>query len=277
MPVDGSTRVLGVVGDPIAQVRAPGIWTALFRHNAVNAVCVPMHVRPGDLRAFFGGVRTLRNLVGLIVTIPHKPAILELIDAPTARATAIGAANAIAFREDGSAVADHFDGVGFVNALRASGQRLDGRRALIVGAGGVGSAIAFGVAEAGARQVSVSDIDAARAQALAARLGSAGYAARVAPNDPAGSDLVVNATPLGMRADDRLPFDCARLEPSAIVGDVVVSATPTPVLAAAVERGCFVQAGAAITDHQIAALARFFGFDDGDWSARTIARLEGGR
>ena len=274
MLVDRSTRVLGVVGDPIAQVRAPRVWTALLRHNAVNAVCVPMHVRPADLPAFFDGVRTLRNLVGLIVTIPHKPAVLGLVDEPSARAAAIGAANAVVFRNDGRAVADHVDGVGFVSALRASNQRLEGRRALIVGSGGVGSAIAFGVAEAGASQVSVSDIDHARAQGLAARLEAAGHTASVAPNDPAGFDLVVNATPLGMRLDDPLPFDCARLEPTAIVGDVVISATPTPVLAAAIKRGCFVQAGAAITDHQIASLARFFGFDDGDWSAEIIALLE---
>jgi shikimate dehydrogenase len=84
----------------------------------------------------------------------------------------------------------------------------------------------------------------------------------------------VNATPLGMRGDDPLPFDCARLEPTAIVGDVVISVTPTPVLAAAVQRGCFVQAGVAITDYQIASLAQFFGFDDGDWSAEIIALLE---
>src|SRR5438876_4907245 len=98
--MNGATRVLAVVGDPIAQVRSPGVWTALFQRNAVNAVCVPMHVKPADLARFFSGVGTLGNLVGLIVTIPHKPATLGLVDEATPRANQVGAVNVVAFGAD---------------------------------------------------------------------------------------------------------------------------------------------------------------------------------
>lgn len=271
--VDGSTRLLGVVGDPIAQVRAPGVWSGLFRHNAVNAICVPMHVRPSSLSTFFAGIRTLGNLQGLIVTIPYKPVILELLDAVTPRARQVGVVNAVAVEQDGRTLGDTFDGVGFVAGLRAAGKDLAGGRALIVGSGGVGASIAFAVAEAGARDVCVSDVVDDRARALAARLQKAGFGAGVGSPDPGGFDLVVNASPLGMRETDPLPFDCTRLDPAALVADVVISQALTPVLAAASTRGCFVQPGTVMTDYMIASMAEFFGFAPGDWSAEAIARL----
>jgi len=273
---DGSTRLLGVVGDPITQVRAPGVWSALFQHNAINAVCVPMHAAPEDLATFFSGVRRLRNLQGLIVTIPHKPVIARLVDALNPRARLSGVANAVAIDGDGRTVGDTFDGVGFVAGLRAAGQDLGGRRALIVGSGGVGASIAFGVADAGAREVHVADLSAERARALADRLEHGGFASAVASGDPTGFDLIVNATPMGMRPHDTLPLDPARLEPTAIVVDVVIQPGPTPLLVAARERGCFVQGGSVMTDHMIGAMAEFFGFPaapEADWSAVTIARL----
>jgi shikimate dehydrogenase len=264
-----------VVGDPIAQVRAPGVWSHLFRHNAVNAVCVPLHVEPVDLPFFFEGLRRLRNLVGLIVTIPHKPVVLGLVDDVSPRAAQIGACNAVVVEPSGRTRGDMFDGVGFVGGLRASGQAVRGRRALLVGSGGVGSAIAFGLAEAGVDSVSVSDLVAERAEALSARLVAAGYRSAVSAPDPAGFDLVVNASPAGMHVGDPLPFDCSRLDASTIVGDVVISHEQevTPLEMAARERGCFVQPGTVMTDHQIAEMARFFGFQTGDWSAQTIGQL----
>jgi shikimate dehydrogenase len=270
---DGSTRLLGVVGDPIGQVRAPGVWSALFRHNAINALCVPMHVRPPALITFLAGIRTLGNLQGLIVTIPHKPVMLNLLDGLTARARQVGVVNAVAIDADGRTLGDTFDGVGFVAGLHAAGKDLAGVRALVVGCGGVGSSIAFALAADGARDVVVTDLAVDRAEGLAGRLQAAGFTAVIGGPDPRGFDLVVNATPLGMRAGDPLPFDCARLAPAALVADVVISHELTPVLAAARERGCFVQRGAVMTDHMIAAMADFFGFPAGDWDAATIARI----
>jgi shikimate dehydrogenase len=264
-----------VAGDPIAQVRAPGVWSRLFEHNGLNAVCLPFHVRPPDLSAFFGGIRPLGNLVGLIVTIPHKPVVLGLVDEVSPRAAQIGACNAVAVEPSGRTRCDMFDGVGFVAGLRASGQSVRGRQALLVGSGGVGSAIAFGLADAGVDALSVSDVIAERAEALAARLMAAGYRSAVSAPDPAGFDLVVNASPAGMHAGDPLPFDVSRVDPTTIVGDVVISheVEVTPLVIAARERGCFVQPGTVMTDHQIAEMARFFGFQSGDWSADTIGRL----
>jgi shikimate dehydrogenase len=252
------------------------VWSGLFKYNAVNALCVPLHVRPASLQTFFAGIRTLGNVQGLIVTIPHKPVIGELLDSLTPRARQTGVVNSVAIQADGQTVGDTFDGVGFVAGLRAAGQDLSDRRALIVGSGGVGSSIAFAVAEAGAREVCVSDVADQRAGALSTRLQHAGFRSDVVSADPRGFDLVVNASPMGMRAGDPLPFDPERLDPAAAVVDVVISPTLTPILEAARARGCFVQPGTVMTDHMIAAMAEFFGFPAGDWSADAIARLSAG-
>jgi shikimate dehydrogenase len=273
--VNGSTRLLGVVGDPIAQVRAPGVWTALSQRNGVNMVCVPLHVRPPDLRALFDGIRAVRNLQGLIITIPHKPAMLRLVEDATDRARQVGAVNVVSIGDDGRTFGDILDGEGLVSGLHAAGQQIEGRRALVVGSGGVGSAIAFAVASAGVRDIAVSDVAPGRARQLASRLTAAGYAARVSAPEANGFDLVINASPAGMQPDDPLPVDCVRLHQDTIVADVVIQAGLTPLLSIAHERGCFVQPGSVMSDHQVARMVEFFGLPSGNWSPEAIAQVMG--
>jgi len=271
--VDGTTRLLAIAGDPIAQVRAPAMLSGLLRHNAVDALCVPFHVRAADFAALLHGLRGLRNLAGVIATVPHKAVAASLADSLLPRARLARAANVLARGEDGSWTADMLDGVGFVAGLLAAGKNPAGQSALVVGAGGVGTAIAFALAEAGASEIALSDTDPARAEDLAQRLRATGAAARVAAPDPAGYALVVNATPLGMHPDDPLPIDATRLDPAATVADVVSKPVMTKLLQAAQQRGCFIQPGTHMTEQQMAAMATFFGFSGGDWSPAAIAAL----
>lgn len=272
--ISGATKVLGILGDPIVQVRAPLVWTGLFERNGIDAVCIPMHVAPPHLAQFLQGAKALKNFVGFIVTVPHKPAALLDIAAPTERARRVGGVNVI--RVEGEDwTGDILDGVGFVDGLHARGHDVAGRRALIVGSGGVGTAIAFALAEAGAKEIAVADVVSERAQNLAQRISSTGVAARIAPADAAGFDLVVNATPMGMRPDDALPIDLDRVSRGTIVADAVMKPPVTALLRAAAERGCVVQPGALMMDYQIAAMARFFGFTGGNWSPELIAQFAG--
>ena len=188
----------------------------------------------------------------------------------TPRAKKAGTANALRPMPDGGWEGDNLDGLGFVRALRADGQRIEGRRAIVVGAGGVGCAIAFALAEAGAASVAIADIDGDRADALAQRLSETGVASSVAAAQAAGFDLIVNASPLGMRKDDPSPIDLTGLTADAIVADVVISRDLTPILREAKARGCHVQPGAAMTDHQVPAMADFLGLHNGDWSVGAI-------
>ena len=270
--VDGATRVLGIVGDPIAQVRSPEVWSTLFRANGVNALCIPFHVNAAQLEAFFAGLQTVQNLLGLIVTIPHKPAAARYAASLTDRARKIGSANVMRRETDGTWTGDIVDGVGLVSGLLAAGQRIVGRRALVVGSGGVGRAIAFAIADAGAESVHVYDVLPERAEDLAARLGEAGTPSGIAPPTANGFDLVVNASPIGMKRDDPLPIDPIGLDESAIAVDVVVHPVMTPWLSAAASRGCYVQPGHVMTDHQLVAMQAFLGLPTVDCTPAAVAK-----
>lgn len=273
MIVDGTTRLLGIVGDPIAQVRAPAVWSALFRSNGVNAICIPFHVGGAELAGFFSGLHAVQNLLGLIVTIPHKPAAARHAANLTTRARKVGSVNIMRREADGSWAGDIVDGLGLVDGLLAAGQRIAGRRALVVGSGGAGQAIAFAIADAGARSVHVHDVVPHRAEDLAARLTTAGTPSGVAPPAAKGFDLVVNASPLGMKPGDPMPIDPAGLEAGAIAADVVVEPAATPWLSAAAAHGCYVQSGQVMMDHQLVAMQAFFGLEGGEYTPATVARV----
>jgi shikimate dehydrogenase len=236
---NGATRVIFIVGDPIAQVKAPAFATRTLRARGADAVVVPAHVRPADLSAFMDIAARMPNVDGVIATVPHKFAMANLCHAMSARAMSIGAVNVVRRDALGRWFGDMCDGEGYVTALRKSGCEPAGRRALLVGAGGAGSAIAHALVDAGVHVLSVHDIDAARRDTLLDKLSK--YSAMLplaGTNDPRGFDLVINATPMGMSPSDVLPVDAALLDPSTFVGDVVTVPEVTPLIAIARERGC---------------------------------------
>lgn len=235
--LSGATRLYPIVGDPIAQVKSPAGVTRSLQERGVDGVCVPAHVASADLAAFVDGLGRMRNVDGLIVTIPHKFAASALCATTTARARLLGAVNVMRCNGDGTWHGEMLDGVAFVRAGIEGGARPDGARALLVGAGGAGSAIGLALLEAGVRELVVHDSDPARAEALVGRLAGKGVV-RAGPADPAGFDMVCNATPAGMREGDPLPVPAAALRPTTFVGDVVTVPEVTPLLRAAREAGC---------------------------------------
>lgn len=269
--VDGATRVVGIVGHPIAQVRAPEVWTGLFHLHGLNMLCLPYHVVPADLPTFFAGMRRMQNLAGMIVTIPHKPASVDLVDKLTDRARIVRSVNFIGIRPDGSWLGDIVDGIGFVENLKTNGAGPAGRRTSLVGTGGVGTAIAFALAEAGVSELVLYDRDSERSEGLAQRLAALGWPTRAGAPDPSGFELVVNASPVGMRDDDPLPVDAARIAPGSIVADVIVHETELLRRAAAI--GCRTIDGTGMMDHQLAAMAAHLGLGEHDFSAPTAKRV----
>ena len=275
MTMNGETRLLPILGDPVRQARAPLVWTGLFRANGVNAACLPVHVPPADLAGLVTGMRGIRNLIGIIVTVPHKPAASALAARLLPRAARIGAVNVLRPEADGSWTGDMLDGEGFVRGLRRAGQDLEGRRALILGAGGVGAAIASSLIGTGVAAIGIADQDPVRAAALVRRLEGAGIETAVAASMARGFDLLVNATPLGLRPEDPLPFDTAQLVPGTIVGDVVMGPTASRLVTLAREAGCFAQAGTVLMEEQLPAIVEFFRLPSGDYGPEAVARVIG--
>lgn len=260
--ISGRTTLIAHVGHPTEVFKAPMIYNPWFTQQGIDAVVVPMGVKAPDYAAFLGVMRTLTNLRGALVTMPHKVATLALVDEATPTARIAGAANAILLRPDGSLLGDQFDGAGFVRGVQRKGLALPGASALVVGSGGVGSAIAASLAAAGVARLALFDSRAESAAALAQRLREHYPQLQVGTGsaDPAGHELVVNATPLGMKPDDPLPLDVSRLQSGCFVGEVVMSQAVTPLLAAAQRLGCRTQIGTDMLFEMIPAYLEFFGF-----------------
>lgn len=243
--LSGATRIVPVVGDPIAQVKSPGGVTAAFEARGADALCYPVQVAPADFANFITSVRATKNMDGVIVTVPHKFAALELCDDATPASRSIGAANAVRRSADGGWFGDMCDGEGYVAGLHKAGCEPRGRRALLVGAGGAGSAIAHALVDAGVSSLALHEADEARREALAAKLHAYGpVQPELGSADPSGFDLVINATPMGMRAEDPLPVQVERLVPGTFVGCVVTQPAVPPLIAAARQRGCATMTGA---------------------------------
>jgi shikimate dehydrogenase len=260
--INGKTTLIPHLGYPTESFKAPMIYNPWFAQQGIDAVVVPMGVKPADYAAVFRALFRLTNIRGALVTMPHKVATLELVDELTPAARIAGACNAVLRRDDGSLVGEQFDGTGFVRGIVRKGCRLEGARAVVSGSGGVGSAIAASLADAGVAELALFDAREGAARALARRLAEHYPALRVTtgPADPHGCDVVVNATPLGMHPGDPLPFDVARIDPAAMVGEVVMKHEYTPFLKAALARGCKVQVGTDMLFEMIPAYLEFFGY-----------------
>jgi shikimate dehydrogenase len=274
--INGKTTLIPHLGYPTDSFKAPMIYNPWFAQQGIDAVVVPMGVKPGDFPDVFRSLFRLTNIRGALVTMPHKVATVDLVDELTPTARIAGACNAVLRREDGTLVGDQFDGTGFVRGIRRKGCRLEGARAIVSGCGGVGSAIAASLAAAGVAELVLFDAREASSRALAGRLAEHYPALRVTTGsaDPHGFDVVVNATPLGMSPGDPLPFDVSRIAPGAMVGEVVMKTEYTPLLEAAMARGCKVQVGTDMLFEMIPAYLEFFGYSTATPDAlRAVAQI----
>jgi shikimate dehydrogenase len=236
------------------------IYNPYFEASGINAVVVPMGCKPEHYPQFLKAVFTLENIAGALITMPHKVTTVGLLDEVTPTVRVAGACNAVKRLPDGRLVGDMFDGSGFVRGVQRKGFNLGGKRALVVGTGGVGSAIAASLAGAGLAAISLFDVNTESCTALARRIKE-NYPRMVVltgSNDPVDHDLVVNATPMGMNDGDPLPLDVSRISPHAFVGEVVMKAETTAFLAAAQARGCRTQIGTDMLYAQIPAYLEFF-------------------
>jgi shikimate dehydrogenase len=277
MLINGHTEVIVHIGFPTHAFKAPMIYNPYFEQQGINALVVPMGCKAEDYPVFLRAIFKLSNIRGALITMPHKVSTLSLVDEVLPAAAIAGACNAVRLGPQGQLQGDMFDGEGFVRGVLRKGFKLQGARVLVAGAGGVGSAIAASLAAAGVAAISLFDMNPAAAEALAGRLRAHYPALQVhtGSNDPAGHDLVVNATPMGMNEGDPLPMDVSRIAPGTFVGEVVMRTEMTAFLNAAQQRGCPVQVGSDMLFEQIPAYLEYFNLPSTTPDAlRAVARLQ---
>jgi shikimate dehydrogenase len=260
--INGDTALIAHLGFPTAAFKAPMIYNPYFAKAGINAIVMPMGVKEEDCEALLRPLFELTNIRGALITMPLKVKIVGLLDEVSTAVKVAGSCNAIRKRDDGSLFGDMFDGEGFVRAAKRKGFKPAGKRVLVVGSGGVGSAIAASFAGSNVGTIGLFDVNGESVSTLAQRLSTyyPDLELRTHSNDPSGYDVVVNATPLGMKQGDPMPMDIARISPSALVGDVVMKEEMTPFLQAAQKKGCQVQIGVDMLFEQIPAYLEFFGF-----------------
>ncbi|SFO89737.1 shikimate dehydrogenase [Variovorax sp. PDC80] len=256
LKLDGSTAVLGIIGDPIAQVKAPLPLTQRLQRRGLNAVLVPLHVRADDVAPLLQSLHAVRNLAGIVVTVPHKQQVAAL---PIELLRAAREARAVnVLRRHGQGwQGELLDGAGFLAGLVRNGFEVRGRSVGLAGAGGAGNAIAFALAAAGAASIDIRDADDAKCADLVARLRASGCNAG-AWDGESPRDLLVNATPAGMRADDPLPIAPSAIRAGQTVADVIMEPPTTALLALAESMGARIVHGRHMMDEQLEAMADFF-------------------
>jgi shikimate dehydrogenase len=250
--LNGATRIHVTIGDPIAQVKSPAGITAGFAARGHDAIMIPLQVKPADVEDFLRVAKNLPNLDGIVITVPHKPVAFRHCDTTSERARVLEVCNVMRREGDGRWAGDMTDGGGFVAALRRNGFDARGKRALQIGGGGAGSAIALALSMEGVSELVLCDTDAPKRDALIARLGRHGHKATATEKpDPSGFDLLVNATPAGMKSGDPLPVDASGIAACTFVADIITMPVVTPLLAAARARGCRTQTGVQMFDAQV--------------------------
>ncbi|WDM61610.1 shikimate dehydrogenase [Pseudomonas sp. NEEL19] len=261
--ITGRTRIFGIIADPIQQVKTPEEMNALMAACGEDRVLVPLHVNEAFLDNAVGGLRSIHNLDGFIVTVPHKTAMVAHCDSLSVAAQMVGAVNVVRREADGSLHGDILDGVGFVAGLRRSGIEAMGMSVYLCGAGGAAQAIAFALAEAGVSRITIANRTRAKAEELIGRLAStfADLSLGVGSTDPSGHELVVNATSMGLRESDDYPCDVTRLSPDQVVAEIIMQPERTRLIEAASAKGCRIHLGRPMLQCQIELMAAAMGVE----------------
>lgn len=260
--ITGTTELLALIADPVVRARTPGLVNEALAARGCDAVLVALRVPASGLADVVRAWRAIESFRGAVVSMPHKEAIVPLLDALTPDATAVGAVNTVRREPDGRLVGTTLDGEGFVGGLRDAGVVVAGRSFFLAGAGGAAAAIAYALGKHGAARLTLHNRTAARADALAARLTAAWPAlqvARAATPDPAGHDVAINATALGMDPADPPPFPVHGLARDAVVAEVIAAHEETALLRAAAAHGARVHPGRAMLVAQVGLILDFIG------------------
>lgn len=250
-----------MIGDPVSQAATPALFNAYCANHEIAAVMVGLRIATRrDLSTLIDLWRSSRSLSGLVSTLPFKNDLAELVDLTSNRAARLDSVNCVRMDTEGRLEGEMLDGVGFLAAARKHGFSPNGASVLIVGAGAAGRAIAAALDEAEVASLSVIEPNETAFRHLARILGSGKIELHRATGqcDLSGFDLIINASPLGMRTSDPLPIAAKTLHSHTLVADCVTNTATTPLLEAAQTAGCEIQRGTEMASGQLPLMLAHF-------------------
>ena len=247
MEISGKTRVVGLFGYPVEHSLSPAMHNAAFEHLGLDYRYVTFSVRPDLLNDAVKGIVAM-NLRGVNVTVPHKEKVISLLDKVNEEASFLGAVNTI-LNDKGTLTGFNTDGRGFMESLSEEGITVKGRKILILGAGGACRAVSYYLSESAAN-LQIFDVDHSKALKLVNDLSAIrpNITLRKQLTDLGETEVLINATPLGLKEADPSPVDIALISGRLTVCDLIYR--ETPLLKAAARKGCKTLNGLGMLLHQ---------------------------
>lgn len=252
----GETLLFPLLADPAKHVKAPAIFQPAFEANGLDWFLFPLNVKQANFEAAFAQLKLLGNVGGCVISVPFKARAAKLCNRLGPLAQKGGVVNTVRFAANGEVEGEILDGVGLILCAAETGIALEGANILMLGAGGAASAIAHALADKGIGALTIHNRSADKARALVASVKAyrSDYPIDTGAFDATRHTVLINATSVGIVADDAPPMDVAQLKPSTSVIDIVVP--DTALRRAAQALGCKVTGGrpmvAAQIDAQIA-------------------------
>ncbi len=225
MNVSGKTKIAGIFGDPIEHTLSPAMHNSAFNSLGLDACYVPFRVAPDDLPSAVQAIRSL-NMLGVNTTVPHKENVIPLLDKVNEEASFIGAVNTIT-NSGGILTGYNTDGRGFMSSLSEEKISVEGKNILIVGTGGASRAISYYLSEK-ASSLSLFDIDSQKAEKLVSDLSQIRSNVSLRESIQGGEkpDILINATPLGLKTEDPLPISPDMIDSEMVICDLIYKKTP---------------------------------------------------
>jgi shikimate dehydrogenase len=258
----GSTKIYGCLADPIEHVKAPTIFTSIFNKKKIDAVMIPIHVSKDNLSEVISSLKLIKNFHGLTITIPHKTDIVTYCDFLEPDADKTKAVNWIKFDENRKLIGNNFDGKGFVNGFLEQKYSLTNKSVCLFGTGGAGVAIAYALANENLKKLTFINRDINKANNLKGNINKiySNLHIQVLSHlnyELDDFDLVINATSLGLKNNDKLPFDVNKTRLDCIIADIIMNPSDTELLKQAKYMGRTIHYGKYMIESQIELVGNF--------------------
>ena len=259
----GSTKIYGCIADPIHHVKAPTLFTSIFKEKKIDAVMIPIHVNKNNLENVINSLKVMKNFEGMTVTIPHKILVASLCDHLEPDAKFTQSVNWIKFDKDRKLIGNNFDGQGFVNGFKSKNFLIKDKKVCLFGAGGAAIAIACSLAKEQIKSLQIINRDINKAKELIKKiklinknlfLEAVGYNENFLLSD---FDIIINSTSLGLDKDDKLPFDVSKTSSQSIIADIIMQPSETELLKQAKNLGRAVHYGKYMIESQVDLVGNF--------------------